>query len=154
MEKDSIRPEARSGFANGALYDQHRPSYPATAVDKLLNAVRVAGIAEANIVDLAAGTGKFTELLAARPEGYIVVAVEPHAEMRKELEKKSLQNVDVDDGLSTSIPVQDGSVDAVIVAQVRDSASVEACMRPCPRSSLSPALSYNAAPCRKSHRGP
>lgn len=67
---------------------------------------------------LTAGTGKFTECLARRPEGYSIIAVEPHANMRKVLDDKHLQGVRVKDGLSTSLPLDDESVDAVIVAQV------------------------------------
>lgn len=110
---------AQSGFSKSSLYDQHRPSYPANAVDMLLDAVRVAGIPGASIVDLGAGTGKFTELLAKRHERYDILAIEPHEQMRKELERKALDNVTVKDGLSTSIPVADETVDAVIAAQVR-----------------------------------
>ena len=35
------------------------------------------------IVDLAAGTGKLTELLAARDEEFDILAVEPYARTRK-----------------------------------------------------------------------
>jgi len=38
--------------------------------------------------------------------------------MRKVLEDKRLSGVEVKDGLSTSIPLPDESVDAVIIAQV------------------------------------
>jgi ubiquinone/menaquinone biosynthesis C-methylase UbiE len=111
--------EALTGFAKGALYEQHRPSYSNEAVDNLLNALGVKDVANAAVLDLAAGTGKFTDLLAQRAENYTVVAVEPHGEMREQLEKKSWANVKVKSGLATSIPLSDESVDAVIAAQVR-----------------------------------
>ncbi|KAJ9645090.1 hypothetical protein H2199_003094 [Coniosporium tulheliwenetii] len=117
MSSPRLDSRAQSGFSKSSLYDQHRPSYPANAVDMLLDAVRVAGIPGASIVDLGAGTGKFTELLAKRDERYDILAVEPHEHMRKELERKALDNVTVKDGLSTSIPVADETVDAVIAAQ-------------------------------------
>ncbi|EON65043.1 hypothetical protein W97_04278 [Coniosporium apollinis CBS 100218] len=117
MSSPRLDSRAQSGFSKSSLYDQHRPSYPANAVDMLLDAVRVAGIPGASIVDLGAGTGKFTELLAKRDERYDILAVEPHEQMRKELERKALDNVTVKDGLSTSIPVADETVDAVIAAQ-------------------------------------
>ena len=69
------------------------------------------------------GTGKFTELLAKRNESYKIIAVEPHADMRKVLEDKYLSGVEVKDGLSTSIPLPDESVDAVIIAQVGQATS-------------------------------
>jgi hypothetical protein len=118
MPSPSIAGEALSGFAKGALYEQHRPSYSDQAVDTLLQALGVQGVANAELLDLAAGTGKFTDLLAQRKEHYHVVAVEPHDEMRRELEKKSWANVAVKAGLSTRIPLGDESVDGVIAAQV------------------------------------
>ncbi|KAF2842724.1 S-adenosyl-L-methionine-dependent methyltransferase [Patellaria atrata CBS 101060] len=117
MEDSQLPSQALSGFANGALYDQYRPSYPQASVHALLEALRVSGQNGATIVDLAAGTGKFTELLAKRDENYKILAVEPHEEMRKQLESKQLNNVAVEEGFATSIPVADESVDAVIAAQ-------------------------------------
>ncbi|KAI5202183.1 hypothetical protein AUEXF2481DRAFT_430641 [Aureobasidium subglaciale EXF-2481] len=113
-----INPSAQSGFSNAALYDKHRPSFPAHSVSVLLDGVRVADTPQATVVDLAAGTGKFTELLADRDEGYEIIAIEPHADMRKVLEDKHLKGVSVQDGLSTDMKsLKDESVDAVIAAQ-------------------------------------
>ncbi|OCK78826.1 S-adenosyl-L-methionine-dependent methyltransferase [Lepidopterella palustris CBS 459.81] len=117
MESARLSDLALTGFANGVLYDQHRPSYPASAVVSLLDAAGVSGVPGARIVDLAAGTGKFTELLAARDEKFDILAVEPHERMRIELERKHLNRVSVKEGLSTTIPAQNDSVDAVIAAQ-------------------------------------
>lgn len=115
----SISSRAQTGFANSAAYDSHRPTYSPTIVQFLLEKLRVAGEKHATILDLAAGTGKFTELLADRDEEFRIVAVEPHADMRDVLEKKALKGVSVVDGLGTSMPdVADESVDAVTVAQV------------------------------------
>ncbi|KAI4719935.1 putative 2-heptaprenyl-1,4-naphthoquinone methyltransferase [Aureobasidium sp. EXF-10727] len=112
-----INPSAQNGFSNAALYDKHRPSFPAHSVSVLLDGVRVAD-SQATVVDLAAGTGKFTELLADRDEGYEIIAIEPHADMRKVLEDKHLKGVSVQDGLSTDMKsLKDESVDAVIAAQ-------------------------------------
>lgn len=114
-----INPSAQNGFSNAALYDKHRPSFPAHSVSVLLDGVRVADSPQATVVDLAAGTGKFTELLADRDEGYEIIAIEPHADMRKVLEDKHLKGVTVQDGLSTDMKsLKDESVDAVIAAQV------------------------------------
>lgn len=114
----TIASEAQAGFAKSALYDKHRPSYPDAAVNNLLKQMGLKGFPKARIVDLAAGTGKFTELISRRPEKYEITAVEPHTGMRMELSKKSLPNVQVKDGVSTSIPEGDENLDAVIVAQV------------------------------------
>lgn len=113
-----LAPPAQAGFANASSYDQHRPSYPDEAVDKLLTHLYLNDMPEATIVDLAAGTGKFTELLANRREEYEIIAIEPHEAMRKELEKKSLKGVVVRDGSAAHIPLEDESVDGVIASQV------------------------------------
>jgi len=72
----------------------------------------------AKVVDLGAGTGKFTALLEARPENYEILAIEPHEAMRKELESKRLKNVTVMTGVATSMALEAQSVDAVIASQV------------------------------------
>jgi len=66
------------------------------------------------VLDLAAGTGKFTALLV--PTGAEVVAVEPVKEMGDEL-RSAVAGVEVLEGTAESIPLPDASVDAVTVAQ-------------------------------------
>ncbi|KAL8892054.1 MAG: hypothetical protein Q9205_000079 [Flavoplaca limonia] len=94
--------QASHGFRNASSYDTHRPSYPLEVVDDMLAHLQVKDVPNARIVDLGAGTGKFTELLAARGEKYHVVAVEPHEEMRKALSAKGLSTVDVLDGYANN----------------------------------------------------
>jgi SAM-dependent methyltransferase len=108
---------AVSGFADGSSYDRHRPSYPPAAVAALLGHTGLAGKRAARVVDLAAGTGKFTELLAARDERFELLAVEPHDGMRAELERKGLRGVVVKKGLATDIPVEHGWADGLVCAQ-------------------------------------
>ncbi|KAL7271022.1 hypothetical protein RUND412_006250 [Rhizina undulata] len=110
-------PVALSGFSAADAYDAHRPSYIPESVSHLLTELSVAGVPGAKIVDLAAGTGKFTELIAAREEGYEIVAVEPHDEMLGTLNAKELKGVESKKGDAYSIPVADGWADTVIVAQ-------------------------------------
>lgn len=117
-DSNHLSDKAVSGFANAALYDEHRPSYPPHAVTTLLEAAAVSSHEGARLIDLAAGTGKFTELLAKREEKFRILAVEPHHGMREQLTRKGLQNVTAADGLSTAIPTEDESVDAVFAAQV------------------------------------
>ena len=74
----SIPSASTKGFEKASLYDEHRPSYPPEAVTRFLKHLQVNGVKRARIVDLAAGTGKFTELLAGRNEGFEILAVEPH----------------------------------------------------------------------------
>jgi SAM-dependent methyltransferase len=70
--------EQRLAFGRVAeLYDRARPSYPAAAIDALLE---YGGLRPGSqIVEVGAGTGKATELLAAR--GLDVTAIEPSEEM-------------------------------------------------------------------------
>ncbi|KAL9037720.1 MAG: hypothetical protein Q9214_005574, partial [Letrouitia sp. 1 TL-2023] len=114
----TIAVEAAKGFANAASYDTYRPSYPAEAVEDLLEKLQVAGVAKAKIVEVGAGTGKFTEALAARNEGFEIVAVEPHEEMQKLLKSKQLKGVKVVGGDAMNLPIDSQSTDAVIAAQV------------------------------------
>ena len=113
-----VSPASTAGFDDAHTYDQHRPSYPLEAADSLLKHCQVHGLKGARVLDLAAGTGKFTELLASRDEEYDIVAIEPHDRMRSELEGKKLRNVKVLDGeASNMLGIENQSVDAVVSAQ-------------------------------------
>ena len=57
------------------LYDRARPSYPASLIDDLVSWAQPGGRA----LEIGAGTGKATRLLAAR--GVSVLGIEPSAEM-------------------------------------------------------------------------
>jgi SAM-dependent methyltransferase len=114
----AINARAQSGFAKSAAYDEHRPTYSPTATEYLLQQLKVAGKRHAKVLDLAAGTGKFTEGLARRAEDFEIVAVEPHDGMRAVLEAKGLQHVSVENGVADRIPLESESVDAVVAAQV------------------------------------
>lgn len=119
MATSGIRPEAQSGFAAAAAYDASRPTYLPEAVDRLLEKLQVANLQSARILEIAAGTGKFTEVLAARPEQFEIVAVEPHDDMRQELSNKKLPGVTVVKGTAEHIEgIEDGGFAAVIAAQV------------------------------------
>ena len=106
---------AADGFTGGAdAYRRARPTYPMAVVDEV---VRVGGLAaDARVLDLAAGTGKLTALLAAPDLGLEVVAVEPVAAMREILEE-TCPGVVALDGTAEAIPAADGTYDAVTVAQ-------------------------------------
>src|SRR5262249_50970017 len=66
------------------------------------------------VLDLAAGTGKLTRDLV--PSGARVIAVEPLDEMREHL-VRLLADVEALGGTAEDIPLEDGSVDAVVCAQ-------------------------------------
>lgn len=119
MSRSTIAEAAQSGFAPAAEYDAHRPSYPKAAVEQLLQNLEVSGVNGAKVADLAAGTGKFTEILAKRPEQYEIVAIEPHDGMRGQLERKQLPRVRVVKGMADSMSdIPDQSLDALVAAQV------------------------------------
>jgi SAM-dependent methyltransferase len=99
---------ARSFGAAAGQYARARPGYPADAVDWLVPA------AARRVLDLGAGTGKFTAALAGR--ALDVVAVEPSARMLAEL-TAALPGVVAHRGTAEATGLPDGCVDAVVVAQ-------------------------------------
>jgi SAM-dependent methyltransferase len=101
-----------AGFASVAdRYERGRPEYPPAVVGALAAELGLA--AHARVLDLAAGTGKLTRALLAA--GFDMVAVEPQAELRAVL-ASSTPGADVRDGLAEAIPLHEGEVDAVCVA--------------------------------------
>ena len=114
----SVSDAATKGFTNALAYDANRPSYPPKAVEALLERLQICGFQGARVVDLAAGTGKFSEMLSARVEDYEIIAVEPHPEMRSQLEGKRLRRVSLIDGSATKMSVESQTADAVVAAQV------------------------------------
>lgn len=106
---DSHADQARSFDRVADVYQKARPSYPAAAVEWVLEAAP--GL---RVVDLAAGTGKLTEVLVAA--GGDVTAVEPLANMRAELER-ALPAVRAVDGTAERMPLPGASADAVFVGQ-------------------------------------
>jgi len=91
-----------------AAYERGRPSYPPEAIDWLLQA------GARKVLDLGAGTGKLTTRLVER--GLDVVAVDPIPDMLEVL-RASLTNTRALEGTAEEIPLEDNSVDAVLVAQ-------------------------------------
>lgn len=111
-----VHDSAREGYAAvGALYEQGRPEYPPDAVAYLLQRLGVARCGDTKtVVDLAAGTGKFTRALINA--GVTPIAVEPVEHMRETLRART-PGVNVVDGTAESMPFDEASVDAVVVAQ-------------------------------------
>ena len=104
----------RTFDAAATAYEAGRPGYPLELIDwwASCGALPVGG----RVLDLAAGTGKLTRALVGR--GVEVIAVEPLAGMRAAFtDVPALAGVDVLDGSAESIPLDDESVDAVLVGQ-------------------------------------
>jgi ubiquinone/menaquinone biosynthesis C-methylase UbiE len=90
------------------VYEDSRPSYPQSALDLL---DLQPGL---HVLDVGAGTGKFTRLLAAT--GADVTAVEPLPAMRAKLEE-AVPSAKVHAGTAEEIPLADATFDLVTVAQ-------------------------------------
>ncbi|WP_329621919.1 class I SAM-dependent methyltransferase [Streptomyces sp. NBC_01255] len=92
--------------AAAAAYAEHRPDYAQAAVRWALETAP-----GPRVLDLGAGTGKLTATLVAL--GVDVIAVEPDPAMLAEL-RRALPTVRALPGSAESIPLPDGSVDAVL----------------------------------------
>ncbi|HET9895472.1 MAG TPA: class I SAM-dependent methyltransferase [Streptosporangiaceae bacterium] len=103
---------ARGFGAEAAAYDRARPSYPPEAIAWMIEKLSIGPGRQ--VVDLAAGTGKLTALLATA--GADLIAVEPVNSMRERLSDR-LPDVPVLAGVAEALPLADKSVDAVVVAQ-------------------------------------
>lgn len=99
---------ARSFDLAAEEYEATRPSYP----DAVLDLVPVP--ADATVLDLGAGTGKLTRVLARRYAH--VIAVEPLDGMRGILQRV-VPDAEALPGSAERIPLDDASVDAVFAAQ-------------------------------------
>jgi len=105
----SVNPIAARAFgAQAEDYERGRPGWPADAVAGLIERF---GARE--VVDLAAGTGKLTRILAEHAD---VIAIEPVDGMRAVLDAQ-VPAARVIAGTAEAIPLRDRSVDAVFVAE-------------------------------------
>lgn len=107
----SLHPLAERFGSVADYYERGRPEYAPAAVGAMMAELELRPGAQ--VLDLAAGTGKLTRALLAA--GLDVVAVEPQPELR-ELLAASIGAERVRPGLAEAIPLQDASVDAVTVA--------------------------------------
>ena len=96
-----------------ASYAEHRPDYPVEAVRWCVAPVG-RDIGSLRVLDLGAGTGKLTAMLAEL--GSDVTAVEPDPAMFAEL-RRGLPSVRALPGSAERIPLPDASVDAVLCGQ-------------------------------------
>lgn len=111
--REGLHPAAAVGFERGAdEYVRARPGYPGAVFDVL--AERHGLTRGARVLDLAAGTGKFTVGLHEREAE--ITAVEPVAAMRTHLAAVR-PGIVVVDGLAEDLPLPDATFDLVTVAQ-------------------------------------
>lgn len=104
----SASEQARSFNRVADAYERGRPSWPPEVLDLLPIPD------EATVLDVGAGTGKLTRVLAARYAK--VFALEPLAELRAILEERVPQ-AEALPGVAEAIPLGDGSVNAVFTGQ-------------------------------------
>ncbi|NHC44359.1 class I SAM-dependent methyltransferase [Motilibacter aurantiacus] len=106
---------ARSFGAVADAYDRGRPGYPAALVPWLLPTLVPGEAGPApDVIDVGAGTGKLTRVLAAA--GARVTAVEPDPAMAQALRARGAA-VAVHVAPAEQLPLPDSSADAVVAAQ-------------------------------------
>lgn len=109
----SVHESARRGFERQAdAYERGRPTYPPETTEWLI--AELALRSGRTVVDVGAGTGKLTRALL--PSGARVIAVEPVAAMRAVLDRE-LPSATAVDGTAESLPLANGSADAIVVGQ-------------------------------------
>lgn len=99
-----------SGAVRADAYDAVRPSYPADAVDWALGRPGQ----PCDVLDLGAGTGILTSVLSRL--GHRVTAVDPSETMLARLRRRE-PSVRALVGTGEAVPLEDASVDAVVVGQ-------------------------------------
>jgi SAM-dependent methyltransferase len=108
-----IHPAAAEGFAVAAeTYVRGRPDYPPEALEWLRSTLALQR--GKIVIDLGAGTGKFTKLLVAT--GAHVIALEPVAPMLDQLTQR-MPHVEARVGDAEHIPLPDRFADALVCAQ-------------------------------------
>lgn len=103
---------ATSFGAEAANYEAGRPDYPFEAVAWMLERMPHG---TRRIVDVGAGTGKLTRVLAQAPDAE-VVAVDPDPEMLAAL-RQSVPGIPTFQGSAERMPLTDASADAVVLGQ-------------------------------------
>ncbi|AZZ76121.1 SAM-dependent methyltransferase [Pseudomonas sp. RU47] len=110
---DHVHHSAAAGYKSAAdTYVKGRPDYPPQVSQWLTTTLGLDG--HKTVIDLGAGTGKFTGRLVAT--GAQVIAVEPVAQMLEKL-SDTWPDVLAVNGTATDLPLPDASVDVVICAQ-------------------------------------
>jgi SAM-dependent methyltransferase len=101
-----VHPSAATGFERAVDdYERGRPDFPEAAVAFLVDEL---GLTERRtLLELGAGTGKLTRLLA--PSGARIVAVEPLPAMRAALVRR-VPDAEVIDAVAEDLPLEDRSI--------------------------------------------
>lgn len=110
----AIHRTAAKGFQNAPeAYERGRPEYLPEAVQRFIEELKIGP--ESAVVELGVGTGKFTKAFISASTAKLI-AVEPVEGMRRKF-AALLPSVEIVAGSAETIPMADGSADAVIAAQ-------------------------------------
>lgn len=119
-----VHTSAQQGFSTQAVtYAQGRPDYPRQLTGWLTDTLRID--AQSTVIDLGAGTGKFTRLLSTLAP--TLIAVEPVTQMGAQL-TRLLPDVRLLEGTAEAIPLPPASADALVCAQAFHWFSTEAAL--------------------------
>jgi SAM-dependent methyltransferase len=109
----TVHEVAEEGFGReAATYERVRPSYAPDAVEWLVDSLDIGP--GRTVLDVAAGTGKFTRLLV--PFGATIIAAEPVDGMRRAF-AAAVPGVPIVAAIAEALPITRGSADAITVAQ-------------------------------------
>ncbi len=113
VASEAGRPLGRAGFESGSdVYERARPGYTDEVLAHLVGSLRLHD--GSTVLDLAAGTGKMTRRL--REVSGRCLAIEPSPSMRTVF-TEAVPGGAVVAGTAEAVPVADGTIDAVVVAQ-------------------------------------
>lgn len=111
---------ASTGFIDGSAYDKGRPSYTEEAVEYIINLLKKTSDKDEvkyDVLELGAGTGKFTQVfLNKMDKGTRYFATEPSEGFLASL-KNNCPSAEVRQCTAASIPLPDNSVRLVVAAQ-------------------------------------
>ena len=117
-----IHEAAHKGYGEAAeVYARARPPYPEAAANWIVD--KLGDAASGEVVEVGAGTGKFTTELVSR--GYSVIAVEPVLAMRERLAMLGSSSVQAIDATAESLPFEARSVRRIVASQSLHWADVE-----------------------------
>ncbi len=108
-----IERTARIGFERAAeRYERGRPEVPPDAVEALVHTLSISE--RSAVLELGAGTGKFSRLFGPRAGRYL--ALEPVPGMRA-LFRRQLPHIPLVAGVAEALPVRAGRFDAIVAVQ-------------------------------------
>lgn len=114
MSVSAANPVSQTSYdKNHESYDKFRPGYTEETVSTVVEVCKLSE--KSHVVEVAAGTGKFTGELVKVTNARIT-AVEPSTGMLESF-RKNFPNIEAIQASSFAIPLPDACADAIIVAQ-------------------------------------